>query len=211
VKISDDKSDDRPGRSVPRRLAGFLQWTVNLSVVAALVLVFTPAGDWLGDALISVDPLARADYIVVLGGNNERGVEAARLYRRRWAPKVIVTSTRHSAERLADVVKTYGVPAADVLVDDKTIRTATHPETVAQLPGVNPESDRFIVLTSPYHTSRSRACFKHYGYKHICMRSPGWRAGGEYGGRGWTRRSSSLAEKVYELFGWAMYRIIGWV
>jgi len=211
VKTSAEESDQRPKRSAPRRLAFVVQWMVNLVVAVCLILVFTPAGDWLGEALISVDPLEKADYIIVLGGHNERGVEAANLYRKGWAPKVIVSSTSGSADSLADIVEAYGVPREDILIDGATIRTSTHPETVARLSGVDVKTDRFIVLTSPYHTSRSRACFEHYGYRNICMRSPNWRQGAESKRHGWVSRAGSLVEKVYEVLGWAMYRVRGWV
>ena len=196
-----------------RRLLFIAQWGVNLIVAICLLLVFTPAGDWLGDSLLDVDPLAKADYIVVLGGHPERFVEAAQLYREGWAPKVIVTSTKRSAARLTSIAEAYGVRREDILIDDVTTRTATHPETVDRLSGVDPKSQRFIILTSPYHTSRSRACFKHYGYKHICMQSPGWRSGGRYRGRGsgWGRRATNLSEQIYEVLGWAMYRVRGWL
>jgi uncharacterized SAM-binding protein YcdF (DUF218 family) len=194
-----------------RRLGFLVQWMVNLTVAGVLVLVCTPAGDWLGDALISVDPLEKADYIVVLGGSNERAVEAANLYRQGWAPKVIVSSLNHSVGGLADVVEAYGVPSENILIDGATKRTATHPETVAQLSGVDKKTDRFIILTSPYHTSRSRACFQRGGYEHIIMRSPDWRVGGRFRSGGWSQRASSLAEAVYEVLGWAMYSVCGWV
>ena len=211
VKTLADKSDNRPRRSFLRRLASVVQWMVNLTVAGCIVLVFTPAGDWLGDALISVDPLEKADYIVVLGGNDERCVEAANLYREGWAPKVIISSTKRSVDGLADIVKAYGVPVDDILIDDETTRTATHPGTVARLPGVDKKTDRFIILTSPYHTSRSRACFQRDGYEHICMRSPDWRVGGRHGNCGWDQRASSLCEELYEVLGWAMYRVLGWL
>ena len=185
---------------------------VNLIVLACVLIVFTPVGPWLGDILISIDPLEKADYIVVLGGSHERGVEAANLYREGYSPKVIVSSRKGSADVLAGVVASYGVPIDDIIVDDNTTRTATHPETVAQVrEEVDFKSDRFIILTSPYHTSRSRACFQKYGYKNICMRSPNWRVGGEYGGKGWSRRAVSLSEIIYELLAWAMYSVRGWV
>jgi len=213
VKTSADTPDDRPRRSFLRRLVSIVQWMVNLTVLLCLILVFTPAGDWLGDALISVDPLEKADYIVVLGGNYERSVEAANLYREGWAPKVIVSSLRRSVGGLADVVKAYGVPADDILIDGAATRTADHPRTVARLPGVDKKSDRFIVLTSSYHTSRSRACFDRGGYEHICMQSPGWCAGGRYTGTPshWSQRAATLTAKFYEVLGWAMYRIRGWL
>ena len=212
--VSPDTSADRPRRSFLRRLGSIVQWAVNLTVLLCLVFVFTPAGDWLGDALISVDPLtSKADYIVVLGGNRERGVEAANLYREGWAPKVIVSSLKCDAEGLADLVKEYGVPADDILIDGEGTRTATHAETVARLPGVDKKTDRFIVLTSPYHTSRSRACFQRDGYEHICMQSPGWRVGGRHIDTvgHWTQRAATLSAKLYEVLAWAMYRARGWL
>jgi|GEM_PF-1902668 len=214
VKTSADKSGDRPRRSLLRRLASVLQWTVNLIALLCLVLVFTPAGDRLGDALISVDPLTKADYIVVLGGHRERGIEAANLYREGWAPKVIASSLKQDVSELADIMEAYGVPSDDILIDGVGTRTATHPETVAQLPGVDKKNDRFIILTSSYHTSRSRACFKHGGYQHICMQIPGWRVGGRYTtGRqaGWGQRAETLTTKLYEVLAWAMYRARGWL
>ena len=194
-------------------MARLAQWGVNLTVLAVLALVFTPAGDWLGDSLVDVDPLARADYIVVLGGRRERAVEAANLYRRGWAPKVIVTSTKASAPGLAKVVEAYGVPKEDILIDSAAVRTASHPKTVAAVPGVTPATDRFIIVTSSYHTSRSRACFELGGYKHICMHAPGWRDGGRHGaGPGaWSLRAETLAAKIYEVLAWAMYSVRGWV
>lgn len=186
---------------------------VNLIAAICLVFVFTPAGDWLGDALIDVDQLSKADYIVVLGGNYERGVEAASLYRDRWAPKVIVTSSKQGVGGLVDLVKAYGVPDDDILIDGQATRTLDHPETVAALPGVDKKTDKFIVLTSSYHTSRSRACFKRYGYEHVCMQSPGWRARGRYTGvtSHWTQRAETLTTKLYEVLAWTMYRLRGWL
>ena len=213
MKTSDDKSEGRPKRSLLRRFVSIIQWSINLIVLFYLVMVLTPVSDWIGESLIDVDPLTKADYIVVLDGNRERGIEAVNLYREGWAPKVIVSSTSDGVTELADLVKAYGVPAEDILLDGETTRTATHPETVARLSGVNFESDRFIILTSPYHTARSRACFEHYGYKNICMQSPAWRIGGRYRNQtsGWRQRSATLREKLYEVLAWGMYRVRGWL
>jgi uncharacterized SAM-binding protein YcdF (DUF218 family) len=126
---------------------------------------------------------------------------------------VIVSSSKHNASELADLVNNYGVPADDILIDGETTRTSTHPETVARLPGVDKKTDRFIILTSPYHTSRSRACFERDGYEHICMQSPAWRMGGRYvrGRPNWTQRAATLGAKLYEVLAWTMYRVRGWL
>ena len=167
-------------KSVLSRLLKILQWTASAVVVLALVYVFTPVGDWIGHRLIVVDPLAEADYIVVLGGDRARAVEAANLFRRGWAKKVIFSSHDEGADDLAATARAYGLPAAAVLLDRQAARTASHPRTVAQLPGVRKDADRFIILTSPYHTARVRGCFMKAGYRNIIMRGLNWRRGGQF-------------------------------
>ena len=54
-----------------------VQWTCSVLVLATLLMVFTPAGGWAIRRVVRVDPLAKADYIVVLGGDLARSVEAA--------------------------------------------------------------------------------------------------------------------------------------
>lgn len=195
------------------RLASIVQWVVNAGVLAAVLLVFTPLGDRLGQALLSVDPLEKADYIIVLGGDHERGAEAAYLYREGWAPKVIVSSRGQGADDLAAMVQAYGVPNDAILIDRDATRTADHPHTVAKLAGVDMETHRFIVVTSPFHTSRSRACFIHAGFRHIRARGLGWRTGGRFGPEreDWTGRARDLSTKLYEFFAWCVYRLRGWV
>ena len=144
-------------------------------LAGAAALVFTPAGNWLGDRLIRVDPVEQADYIVVLGGDVERSVEAARLYREGWASKVIVSSLGQDVEHYGRVLAMFGVPESAILYDRQSDRTAAHPASIAGLAGIDREKTRLIVVTSLYHTSRARACFVQAGYRHIAMRAPAWR------------------------------------
>lgn len=207
------KSTPTRWRRALHRAVSIALWIVASGVVLTLAIIVTPAGDWLGRALVRVDPLAKADYIVVLGGHRERAVAAAQLYRTAWAPKVIVSSTQHGAPALADLVHAYGVPRNRIILDSQTTRTATHPDTVAALPGVDRESHRFIIVTSQFHTGRARACFLRAGYRHICMQSPGWRPYGKYARpeESWTGRAGTCSEKVYEVISWAYYALRGWV
>lgn len=198
-------------RRLPGRALRCLQWTVNLLVLLALVMVFTPAGDWVGQRLIRVDPLSKADYIVVLDGDRERAAEAWRLYRHGWAPKVIVSSKRQGAKSLAELVADLGVPAEAVLIDPNATRTSDHPASVAALSGVDRGRHRFIVVTSLYHTSRSRACFARGGYRHIIMRPPAWRIPSPppHAWLDWTGRASDCYSKTYEVLAWAYYKAAG--
>jgi uncharacterized SAM-binding protein YcdF (DUF218 family) len=157
-------------------------------------------------------PLAKADYIVVMGGDQSRAVEAARLYRDGWAPKVIVSSMGPFADELAEVVVAYGVPRTDVLIDRSSARTAGHPGGVAALPGVDRAGQRFILVTSPYHTTRVRACFLHDGYGHVALRTPDWDRHGRFGPPtpGWRSRLNDLPAKLHEIVGLWYYQLRGW-
>ncbi|MFW6155412.1 MAG: YdcF family protein [Planctomycetota bacterium] len=189
-----------------------VQWVCVALVTFAAAGVFTPVGDWLGDPLIRTDDLAASDAIVVLGGDLARGVEAARLYREGWGPRVIVSSTGGNTDHLADVVAAYGVPREAILLDRKAFVTLDHGETVARLDGVDPGAQRFIVVTSPYHTARARACFRRAGYTRIIMRSTGWQTGGDLAlPAGWTMRARELPTKLYEILAWAKYKLRGWL
>lgn len=201
----------RPKRPL-RRFLRLCQWTLNLCFLSAAVLAFTPLGYRLGRALIVVDPIARSDYIVVLGGDNSRAVEAAQLYREGWAPKVIVTSNQ-GAKLMGAVAKAYGVPEADLVIDDTSRRTADHPGAVAKLEGIDREESRLIVVTTAFHTSRAKACFVRAGYRNIRMRVPRWEAGGEYEAprRGFTSPVRHLPAIIHELLAWVRYKLSGWV
>jgi len=211
-------TDETPGatpakRSRARRLLRCAQWALNLLVLAAAVFVLTPIGDWTAGLLVDVDPLVKADCIVVLGGNRGRAVEAARLYREGWAERVIVTSTTDGAGPLAEVAIEYGVPREKVVIDNKATRTADHPRTVAALPGVDKAASRVLIVTSPLHTRRARACFRQAGYRRICMRAPAWELDEELrllpqDVKGRARRLPSV---VYEALAWVYYKLLGWI
>jgi uncharacterized SAM-binding protein YcdF (DUF218 family) len=172
----------------------------------------TPVGDWVGDLLVDVDPLVRADYIVVLGGDPERAVEAARLYREGWAGTVIFSSLAQHVGEDVEIARMYGVPTEAILVDGRARRTVNHPETIALLPGVDREKDRFLLVSGLYDTSRAKACFLRAGYRHASMRAPGWRLyEWERLPRGRMKRARDLSIKVYETLAWGYYKVRGWL
>lgn len=203
----------RRGGGGGRLILRLFQWVSLVTLLALVVLIFTPAGSWLGRGLVSVDGLQKADYILVLGGDWERAVEAANLYRQGWASKVIISSESDDAELLQRVAEEYGVPKEAITLDCRPHRTADHPITVAQIPGVDYQATRFIIVTSAYHTSRVRACFRHFGYNNICMRCPDWLFLDcpRQEDRNPLGRSRDLGFKVYEYLAWGLYKIHGWV
>lgn len=199
-------------RRLVRRAAKCIGWTVAAAAATAAAMVFTPAGNWLSDALIRVDEPRPADFIVVLGGNPERAVEAADLFRAEWAKTVIVSSFDDSTDRLADVLAAGGVPRKAILLDRDATRTWDHPRTVAALPGVDKATSRVLVVTSPFHTSRARACFDRQGYKHVSLCCPQWQVGGRYGPReDWKAKAANLPNKLHEVLAWGYYKFRGWL
>lgn len=215
--VKDDKTLEakKPCRKckVLPPLLGAARWAALVLVLAAGTLIFTPLGDVLGRQFVVIDPPAKADYIVILGGANERAVEAARLYRDGWAPKVIVSSKGRDANHLAEMARLYGLPEGVVVLDGKPRRTADHPRTIAQLPGVDKAKTRLIVVTSLFHTSRVRACFLKAGYRNVLMAGPGWLLKGrtELPRHVWKQRAANLVEELYESLAWAMYKLRGWL
>ena len=200
-------------RSALSKLLRPVQWAVNLVVLVGIVLIFTPVGTWYGHELVVNDDLAKADYIVVLGGDSERAVVGARLYRDGWAKKVIVSSTPWNARGLAAAVRSHGTPGEAIIIDDRSQRTATHPRTIAQAVALRPETDRFILVTSLYHSSRAKACFRRAGYQHVVARVPQWQLARRrtFEEESFITRLRDLPLKTHEYLAWAYYKLRGWL
>jgi uncharacterized SAM-binding protein YcdF (DUF218 family) len=215
-----EKTSDPKGKAPPARKRRWLRrlwriwlWTVHILLVLFLLYALTPVGAYVSESLIENDPLAEADYIVVLGGNFARAVEAANLYRQGWAKKVIFSSTSENADALADVACAFGLPEEAVIVDRASFRTADHPRMVARLAGVRKGADRFLLVTSPYHTSRAKACFRKAGYKNVFVRGLSWHRAGSFGARRGARkgRIQDLPAVAHEYLAWCYYWLRGWI
>lgn len=189
------------------------QWAVNLLVLTAAVVVFTPLGEVLAGRLRRVDPLVRSDWLVVLGGTDDRLAEAARLYHQGWATGIIVSSTGPHADELATMAVQFQVPPERILIDNSPRRTADHPAGVAALPGVDPQSQSFILVTSEMHTSRSLAVFQKAGYRNVTVRAPPWDLPKPWDNawQRWTHRARRLYTMTYEALAWLKYWLHGWV
>ena len=156
-------------RSVARRV-----------LTAALLLVFA-GGAWFfyygGRFLQRDDPLQKADAILMLGGARaERCLEAYELYKEGFAPLIVLSPGRlEQAEVLLrdkgvrlppevdlqrDVLRQLGVPLDRTLTlpvsVDNTAQEAEALHDLARARGWR----RVIVVTSKYHTRRSRFGFR---------------------------------------------------
>jgi uncharacterized SAM-binding protein YcdF (DUF218 family) len=147
-----------------------------LGVLAAVYVERTNLLTWAGAFLIQVDPAAKADAIIVLGGSTgERELEAADLYRAGWAPSVVLTTEREplamdvmrqrgiEVERVIDrriwCLTQLGVPRRAVVVLPRTV-LSTFDEANAVRDWVHDSHvTRLLVVTSPFHTRRSKMAF----------------------------------------------------
>ena len=148
-----------------RLLAGIL-----LLIAAALFLSA-------GRLIVKVDPLHPADAIVVLGGSREvRTVEALRLYREGYAPRIVLSPGGHNsgadeleqlgihvpndAEAMRDVLTRLGVPADAVVILPRDVdNTAQEAEVVEPL-ATSAHWSSLIVVTDRASTRRAGYTFR---------------------------------------------------
>jgi uncharacterized SAM-binding protein YcdF (DUF218 family) len=161
------------------------------------------------DALDRESPLAPADHVLCLGGDSSRVIEAARLLRDGYAPDMIVSNHPPFAEEMKDLAAQWAAPPARVRVDDGAFTTRDHPDSIATLPGVDPETDRFIIVTSYTHMARAKACFEKAGYRRLIMRQPRWERDRASISRDWKWRWRVLTDVIYEYAAWLEYIIRG--
>jgi uncharacterized SAM-binding protein YcdF (DUF218 family) len=142
-------------------------------VLLLAVFVFLFVGDW----LVSEDPLQKAQFIAVLsGGMPFRALEAARLYHEGYAPKVLLTHPSEPAAAMQTLGIPYlseddydsqiliheGVPKDAITIISRPIRN-TADEIVAisgALPQLTGQTETVIIVTSKVHTRRSRILWR---------------------------------------------------
>ena len=202
--------DSGPPPCPPGPRPGPLRRALRLLALIPQVLVMTPIGALFGRRLVVLDPLAKADYILVLGGDILRLFEGVRLYKEGWAGKIIISANPWEIGPFAKAARLCGVPADDVILDGVPLRTADHPETIAALPTVERDRHRFIVVTLAVHTYRARGCLRRGGYRHLCMRAPIWETDNE-SPPSWVSRAYDVQRRAHEVAGVIYYKLRGWM
>jgi uncharacterized SAM-binding protein YcdF (DUF218 family) len=128
---------------------------------------------------------AKADCILALGSHDLRVADrAAELYLQGWAPLVIMSGglgnftrdmwTETEADQFAAIAIQKGVPAAAVLIENRSTNTGENilfTQQLLKLKGLDPHN--FIVVQKPYMERRSYATFKkHWPDKNLLVTSP---------------------------------------
>ena len=210
----------------PKRRRG-RRWLIVLSSLAAACLLL-----WLLRAPILTaaarylsvhDPLRKADAIFVFGGDPDiRPYAAAELYRRGWAPRVLVpgmeTGRLASAglmptqtELFVGVLKMEGVPDSAVRVLDLPGGTSSTTEDAEVLRewARRTNTRRIIAVTTTYHTRRARFALRRAlkGTEvEVVMHGAPTRG---YSERDWWRSESGLTTYFNEYLKLARYRLAG--
>jgi uncharacterized SAM-binding protein YcdF (DUF218 family) len=148
-------------------MSRFLKVVAVLLIIAAVLValhrpLLTAAAGW----LIVDDPLERADVIVVLAGGAgaERVRQAADLYHQGYAPRVLLSGGE----------TTLGIPETEILrrqalahsiPDSALLFEPASTSTYEQARDLRPQLERLgarraIVVTSSYHTRRTRYLFR---------------------------------------------------
>ena len=150
---------------------------LRCTLILAVALVLTgfgrvPVLREVGAFLITEDRLERAAAIVALAGQTPfREMEAAKIYRAGWAPRVIIVRAEPSeeAKELAemginvgeswevsrDVLLKQGVPES-AIVTPKLGGGGTLEELESVVRALEDNNDSLILVTSKYHTRRTR-------------------------------------------------------
>lgn len=213
VVKSGTTSDIKPPKR-RSRIRRVLTWTEHIcaaGILLGLLFFVSPAPAWIYRSFERGGELQHASYVICLGGNMERVVEAARLVQDGVADKLIVSNHDDAARLMRDIAVEWGAPPDRVLVDDQSFRTTDHPAGARRL-GVDHNKDICIIVTDYTHLARSEAVFKKAGFRHIIMREPRWdRQTRErmLPGGGLLWRFMELPAIVYESAAWVRYWLAG--
>lgn len=186
----------------------------------AVELGLDPAAAWLARPLEVPEDLRPRPFVVVLsGGIRSTGhlnatsiarVEwAVGLYRRGLGRRLVVSGGPRrpgrppSAPAMRRLALDLGVPAADVLEEAHSSRTAENASDVAALIRRHGEPS-ILLVTSRLHIRRAKLCFERQGIE--VGPSPVPRIRGEP-----PARASILAQALHEYAGILYYRLRGWI
>ncbi|MEI6078773.1 MAG: YdcF family protein [Verrucomicrobiota bacterium] len=131
-------------------------------VVILLVALVAGVACYYPEKILCVDSgPATADVIVLLGGGqHERPVRAAELFRQRAAPLILITGAGDDEINRQLLIQS-GVPAAAIEIEGKSKTTHENAEfTLKRLRAENVH--RVILVTSWYHARRAEKTFEHF-------------------------------------------------
>jgi uncharacterized SAM-binding protein YcdF (DUF218 family) len=130
-----------------------LKWPVIILAVLGVIAWFYP------EKFLTVDsgPVAADVLIVIGGGQHERAVRAAQLFKQHAAPRVIVTGAGDD-EINRRMLIANGVPARAIQLEGRSTTTFENAEFTAKLLQAD-QIHSAILVTSWYHARRAEKTF----------------------------------------------------
>jgi len=131
-------------------------------VIILLMVLMVGLACYYPEKILCVDSgPTTADVIVLLGGGqHERPVRAAELFRQHAAPRILVTGAGDDEINRQLLIQS-GVPAAAIEIEGKSKTTQENVAfTLQRLRAENVH--RVILVTSWYHARRAEKTFEHY-------------------------------------------------
>lgn len=132
--------------------------------VAVTLVIFVPM--IIAVYLSPQSSLAKTDAIVVVSGGDtdSRISEGVKLYLQKWAPKLIFSGAAaegdvSNALAMERIAITKGVPAEDILIEEKSKTTVENADFTAKIIHDNGYKS-IILVTSPYHQRRAYTQFR---------------------------------------------------
>lgn len=137
-----------------------------LSLFLLLFLFRSPILESAAKFLIVEDKLASAEVIVVLAGddNGERVDQGVKLYKAGYAKKLLMSGGPlawkvTAAQLMSKHAVALGVPSRNIFLEDKSYSTKENALFSKKIID-NYGFKKIILVTSPFHTRRSRRVFK---------------------------------------------------
>lgn len=184
-------------------------------IIIALIVLHPFILTKMSDFLVVQDKLEKSNVILVLAGdsNGERVGQAVELYKKGYAPKILMSggpAVWHLtyAENMKRQATSLGVPARDVMLEDKS--RSTIEDIRFSLPILRQLKARSIILvTSPSHTRRaSLVARKYYNPENIIVFVyPVQKS--EFNPNKWWTRHEDTQPVVWEYVSLAQYLLKG--
>lgn len=180
-------------------------------VIGALYLLRHPLLSFVGERWIVEDTLQRSDAIIELSIDNfyaDRATRTAEIYRQGLAPVVVASGLRlrpyaGAAELMEHDLIERGVPKEKILrYPHDAENTREEAEVLAKLADQK-KWKSVIIVTSNYHTRRTRYIFRRVFPGNISVSVAGARDGDFDPGR-WYEKRKSIKEFVREVAGMAV-------
>lgn len=159
---------------------------------------------------------------IAMGKHGDRVLQTFELYKNGKIKKILITGMssdeamadgRGETRRAASLLVNWGVPAKDIIFEEKAKNTRENALYSARILKKMFPSGRYILITSAFHMRRSVGCFEKAGIKTMPFPADFYGGYDELGIREIVPQPAVLADchvLWHEMVGFAIYKIMGY-